>query len=150
MSMLDSLFCCLGTSALGWLRRRKEDAEEGTPIHPLISSSFLAILDLSFPSLVGPGQWTPPKMSPQQKASQEWLGSSCFVPPGQTSQEAELHFYLTRALWREKWTFALHVCDTGLLNCLLSKVHVSQWETLPANQKALDKYTWVKGSMLVI
>lgn len=140
--------------ALGWLRRRKEDAEEGTPIFPLVSSSFLPILDLLVLSFPG-GTWavnsqSPPKVSPQQKASQERLGCFCFVPPGQTSREAELYFYLTRALWREKWTFALLVCDTGLLNVFLSRVHVPQCETLAANQKALDKYTCIKGSMLVV
>lgn len=118
--------------------------------HPNASPGFLLFpryprLVLSFPG----GTWAvkSPKDVSSEKASQEWLGCSCFVPPGQTSREAELYFYLTRALWREKWTFALHVCDTALLNCFLSKVRVSQGETLPANQKALDKYTWVKGSI---
>ena len=150
MGVLDPLFSCLGTSAVAWSRRRKGGAEEGAPISPLVSSSFLPVLDLSFPSLVGPGQETPPKVSSQQKASRVWLGCFCFMPPGETSREAELYFYLTQALWHKKWTFALHVCDAVLLNCFLSKVHISQCGTFLANQKTLNKYTWIKGSMLII
>lgn len=150
MDVLDPLFSCLGTSALGWWRRRKGAAKEGAPVSPLVSSSFLPVLHLSFPSPVGPGQETSPKVPSQQKASWVWRGCFCFVPPGETSWEAELYFYLTQALWREKWTFALHVCDAVLLNCFLSKVRISQCGTFLANQKTLNKYTWINGSMLMI
>ena len=150
MGMLDPAFSCLGKSAVGWSRQRKGDPEKGTLRAPLVSCSFLPVLDLFFPPLGGPGQETPPKVCSQQKASGVWLGCFWFVPPGETSREAELYFYLTQALWCEKWTFALYVCDAVLLNCFLSKVHISQRGTYLANQKTLNKYTWIKGSMLII
>ena len=149
MGLLDSVFS-LGTSAVGWARQREGGTEEGTPISPLVSSSFLPVLDLSFPSPVGPGQETPPKVSSQQKASLVWLSYFCFMSPGETSQETTQPLYLTQAVWCKKWTFALHVCDVVLLNCFLSKVRISQCQTFLANEKTLNKYTWRKGSMLIV
>lgn len=93
----------------------------------------LSSLSLTCPSLVGPGQETPPKVSSQQKAFGYVLAVSALCHL--TSWEAKLYFYLTQALWREKWTFALHVCDTVLLTCFLSKVHISQCGTFLANKK---------------
>lgn len=121
--------------------------------HPNISLGFLFFppcpwLVLSFPG----GSWAGD--SPKGVFSAEGLSGMAWLfllrATWGTSQEAELYFYLMQALWHEKWTFALHVCDAVLLNCFLSKVHISQCGTFLANQKTMNKYAWIKGSMLII
>lgn len=102
---------------------------------------YLPWFPLSFLSLTCPflPWWDLGRRFPWRCFSAEglwvWLGCFCFMPPGETLWEARLYFYLTQALWREKWTFALHVCVTVLLTCFLSKVHISQCGTFLANRK---------------
>lgn len=151
MAVLDPLSACPGTSAMGWLRQRKGDAEEGTLISPWVSSSFLLSLICAFLPWGDLGRRLPQRCLLSRKTlGRVWLGCFCFMPPGETSREVELYFYLAQALWRKNWPFALYVCDAVLLNCFLSKVHISQCGTFLANQKTLNKYTWIKGSMLII
>lgn len=125
--------------------------KEGSPVSPLVSFSFFPAHDLSFPSPVGPGQGGSPRCPPSRRPLGWCLAASASCQLGrERSRAAKLHFYLTQVLWCEKWTFALHICDAVLLNCSLSKVHISQCGTFLTNEKTLNKYTWIKAGMLII
>lgn len=71
--LLDTLFSCLETSALGWLRWRKEDAEEGTPVFPQYFFPPYPWLVLSFPG----GIWAVD--SPKDVSSAEGLRNGLAV-----------------------------------------------------------------------
>lgn len=139
-------------SAVGWQRQsRREILKEGFPVYPLVSFSFFPVHDLSFPSLVGPGQGGSPGCPPSRRPLGWCLAASASCQLGRKrSRAAKLYFYLTQALWCEKWTFALHICNAVLLNCSLSKVRISQCGTFLTNEKTLNKYTWIKAGMLII
>lgn len=153
MGLPDPLISCLLIPiCCGMTEAKKKGDTEGK--FPSISLGFFFFLPcpwLVISFVVGPGQGGSPGCPPSRRPFGWCLAASASCQLGRKrSRAAKLYFYLTQALWCEKWTFALHICNAVLLNCSLSKVRISQCGTFLTNEKTLNKYTWIKAGMLII